>query len=218
MARVKSPLLGELYSEVWARISHLVQEKMEDPEQRDFLIDLLNIKYQHETSNYNIIPSRVEKRLFKLFLVTTQIEDPLIIEKTARNKRALEILKSPDFLRSINRLAGPHHPGESFKEGNFESLRRHIDAHKLRRLFTASVREDLWETDGPLPTYEQWEEIFACESSGGGWEHLENFLLTRSKTWQVTGNAAPSCTWPTGPEKSCLTSPWWKCLSVWAIP
>lgn len=181
MARVKSPLLGELYADVWSRISRLVQEKVEDPKQRDFLIDLLNIKYQHETSNYNIIPSRVEKRLFKLFLVTTQIEDPLIVEKTARNKRALEILKSHDFLRAVNRLAGPHHPGESFEEGNFESLRRHIDAHKLRRLFTASVRKDLWEKNGPLPTYDQWEEIFSHEPTDDGWEHLETFLLTPRK-------------------------------------
>jgi uncharacterized protein with ATP-grasp and redox domains len=181
MARVQSSLLGELYSEVWTRISHMVQEKVEDQEQQKFLTDLLYTKYQHETSNYNIIPSRVEKRLFKLFLVTTQIEDPLIVEKTARNKRAMEILKSPDFLRAINKLAGPHHPGESFKEGSFESLRRHIDALKLRRLFTASVRKELWETGGPIPTYEQWKEIFSSEPSGDGWEHLESFLLTPIK-------------------------------------
>jgi len=178
MARVQSPFLGEMYNQVWARIFSLVEAKIEDPDQRSFLIELLNIKFRHETANYNIIPSRLEKRLYKLFVVTTQIEDPLREEKAAVNRRAWDLEQSESFVRAVNAPPGPHHPAPCFKEINVESTRRHLDATKLKRLFQASVQTGLWAADRRPLTMEEWSEIFNRPVSGEGWENLENFLLT----------------------------------------
>ncbi|MEW5724207.1 MAG: ARMT1-like domain-containing protein [Thermodesulfobacteriota bacterium] len=171
MARVKSPMLGELYAQTWTRISRLVSAKIEDRARRDFLIDLLNIKHQHETANYNVIPSRVEKRLFKLFMVTTQIEDPMMEEKRACNRRALEIYKSEAFREAVNR------PPEARAVESLESMRRHLDASKLRRLFQASVQTQLWAEPGRTPVREEWDRIFGRPVTGDGWAALENLLL-----------------------------------------
>ncbi|MEW6264045.1 MAG: ARMT1-like domain-containing protein [Thermodesulfobacteriota bacterium] len=176
MARVKSPILGEMYSEGWGRIAHLVRSKIEDQGRADFLLDLLNIKYQHETANYNVIPSRVEKRLFKLFLDTTQIEDPLRDEKAARNRRAAEITTGPDFLEAVNRVVPPG-PGCPPAEAGLEASRRWIDAAKLKRLFQASVQPDIGTRD-PAASPSDWDEVFGRPVAGDGWAVLENFLLT----------------------------------------
>ncbi|MBU2547742.1 MAG: DUF89 family protein [Proteobacteria bacterium] len=178
MARKKSPLLGEMYNQVWSRIFNLVESKMDDPEKRAFLIDLLNIKFDHETANYNTLPSRVEKRLFKLFMVTTMIEDPLAREKETFNRRAANLYDSPDFVRAVNHPPGPHTPAPCFSDVNVESVRRHLDATKLRRLFQASVQTRLWESEYDPPDFEQWQDIFDRPVTSDGWEDLENFLLT----------------------------------------
>lgn len=178
MDRVKSPWLGERYNLAWSKIFNLVEAKIDDPERRAFLIELLNIKFQHETANYNIIPSRLEKRLYKTFVVTTQIEDPMREEKSARNRRALEVYNSRSFIRAVNMEAGPHTPPPSFKEVNIESSRRHLDATKLRRIFQASVQTRLWEKDHAPITEEEWADLFARPITGDGWEQLETFLLT----------------------------------------
>ena len=178
MARVKSPLLGELYSQVWSRIANLVRTRIEDPEQQSFLLDLLNIKYQHEIANYNMVPSRLEKRLFKLFIVTSQIEDPFIEEKIKINRRVTELCHGPTFLKALNsaiRTGVPRHPLES---NDLENNRRLLDAAKLKRLFQASVQNSHWNDDQPQPETEDWERLFQLPTRGDGWDLLEQFLLT----------------------------------------
>lgn len=189
MARVKSPFLGELYSEVWSRISNLVETKIEDEVQREFLIDLLNIKYQHETNNYNVIPSRLEKRLFKLFMVTTQIEDPLLHEKAECNRRAHRICGSQDFIRAVNRFTDPCISTDLANHDSLEDTRRTLDSAKLRRLFQASVQKSLWEEDENTPTMDEWNEIFDIPLADDGWGALEDFILTPDK--ELTGHYIP---------------------------
>ncbi|MFH1138731.1 MAG: ARMT1-like domain-containing protein [Pseudomonadota bacterium] len=178
MLRSKSPVLREMYNQAWSRISKVVEAKLEDQSHRDFLIELLNIKYEHETANYNIIPSRLEKRLFKLFVVTTQIEDPLRDEKDEANKRAESILRDPAFIRAINRPAGEYAPAKCFREESLESARRHLDATKLKRMFQISIQEKLWADGAAHPSEDDLARIFEQPISGGGWEQLETFLLT----------------------------------------
>ncbi|MFH1091241.1 MAG: ARMT1-like domain-containing protein [Pseudomonadota bacterium] len=189
MARVNSPLLGEMYTEAWAMISNLIKEKIEDPERQAFLLDLLNIKYQHETASCNIIPSRLSKRLFKLFVVTTQIEDPMREEKLARNKRVAALLENEAFIKAVNQPAGQYVPAPRFKEDNLEAHRRHLDATKLRRLFQASNQSRLWVQDQAAPGVPEWNEIFERPITGDGWGKLEDFLLAPRE--ELTGHWVP---------------------------
>ncbi|MBF0531322.1 MAG: DUF89 family protein, partial [Deltaproteobacteria bacterium] len=178
MARVKSPIIGEKYNELWSRISSLIKKAIDDPARVDFIRDLLYIKFQHETGNYNVIPSRVEKRLYKLFVVTTQVEDPFIEDKISRNQKAADILNSADFIKAVNNIQGIQDCLAPSPDLSLELLRRRIDAAKLRRLFQASVQSSLWETNLPLPATDEWQKIFQRPVEGDGWEALENFLLT----------------------------------------
>ena len=177
ISKSNSPLLREKYNQVWKNIYGLVEKCIEDQEQRDFLFELLNIKYLHETANNNVIPSRLEKRLFKLFMVTTQIEDPLREEKAACNKRSQEIYLSEGFIKSVNRAVGEYIPAPCFSGESIESARRHLDATKLRRLLQASVQTD-FRPDAPPKTEDEWDALFARPIIGDGWSQLENFLLT----------------------------------------
>nr|WP_319775873.1 hypothetical protein [uncultured Sphaerochaeta sp.] len=159
MDRVKSPLLGELYNQAWARVFNLMEKKVEDVQSRTFLTELLHTKFAHETANYNVIPSRLEKRLFKLFMVTTQIEDPLRDEKHACNRLAASFFESPSFIHQINQPAGPGEPAHDHGQLNIESTRRHLDATKLRRMLAVSVQAPLWERDRSIPAESEWTEI-----------------------------------------------------------
>lgn len=181
MARVKSPFIGEKYNDCWSRIAYLIKKEIDDPARADFIRDLLYIKFQHETGNYNVIPSRVEKRLYKLFMVTTQIEDPFIDDKYARNQKAAHILESDDFIKAVNSLPDIQDAQAGYSELNLETFRRRIDAAKLRRLFQASVQNQYWEMHRPVPSAAEWQHIFNQPLAGGGWEALENFLLTPAK-------------------------------------
>ena len=177
ISKSNSPLLREKYNQVWKNIYGLVEKCIDDQQQRDFLFELLNIKYLHETANNNVIPSRVEKRLFKLFMVTTQIEDPLREDKAACNKRAEDIYLSEGFIKSVNRPAGEHTPAPCFPGESIESARRHLDATKLLRLLQASIQTD-FRPEARSKTEEEWDDLFARPVSGDGWSKLENFLLS----------------------------------------
>ena len=177
MARIKSPILGEMYNQAWLKTYRLVQDKIEDEEFKPFLIDLLNIKYQHETANYNIIPSRVAKRLYKLFVVTTQIEDPLVEEKAALNHQAADLYHSQAFIDAVNRAPG--HDGESNICGEtIDEHRKWIDTTKLRRIIQASVQPFGPDTGTKPQSTAEWDELFARPITGNGWPELEKLLLT----------------------------------------
>lgn len=189
MDRVQSPVLGEQYNKAWSRIYRLVESKIEDPAQRAFLLELLHIKFLHETANYNIIPARLDKRLYKSFVVTTQIEDPMREEKTACNRRAHALYHTESFRQAVNLPVAVHEPESCAETPDVESARRRLDAAKLRRLFQASSQPDLWTADhGPL-TVEDWSNRFDRPINGNGWEQLESFLLTPEQ--DLFGHWAP---------------------------
>jgi uncharacterized protein with ATP-grasp and redox domains len=178
IGRVNRPFLRDMYNDAWSRISELVRTKIEDPALRAYLTELLNIKFEEETANYNVIPSRLEKRLYKLIIVSTQIEDPMAEEKEALNRWGKEVYDSEGFYRAANRSPGPHVPAHCFHGKSLESTRRHLDATKLRRLLQASVQTQTMNSNRVLPTEAEWDAVFKKPISGHGWEQLENFLLT----------------------------------------
>lgn len=178
MGRVNRPFLQELYNEVWSRIHSVAEGKMEDRGLRAYLSELLRIKFEQETANFNVIPSRLEKRLYKLILVTTQIEDPMTEEKIFLNRRATELYHSESFSRSANRPPGRQAGTPSEPPETIESIRKSLDATKLKRLLQASVlAEDPGSGKTPR-TAEEWDAAFNEPVSGDGWTPLEGFLLT----------------------------------------
>ena len=102
--RDQSKFIQKKYRAVLKRIQDLVNHQIEDRLERNYLSALLKIKYKHETRDRIMIPSRLEKRLMRIFLNRTQIQDPCADEKAKRNLRATRVLNSTAFVSALNHI------------------------------------------------------------------------------------------------------------------
>jgi uncharacterized protein with ATP-grasp and redox domains len=174
MRREKSRFLHEKYEEVLHRILGLIDQQIEDKLDKTFLKSLIKTKCQHETRDALMIPSRLEKRLLKIYIDRTQIEDPYLCEKTQRNTRAFQVLNSEAFQKALNHvddavlLSSPV---------SLNEIKKRVDYLKLRRLFSLSVKSALWETDDISQyTVEDYPKLFSSPLTGDGVEPLWQFL------------------------------------------
>ncbi len=85
MNKNQSEFLQKKYHEILQKILKVIDSQIEDKDEKAYLESLIKIKYQHETRDEIMIPSRLEKRLFGIFLNRTQIEDPYF-SSTAEKK------------------------------------------------------------------------------------------------------------------------------------
>ena len=104
MKREDPPYLKEKYDEVLHKVLSLIEHQIEDEWEKAYLKALVKTKYEHETRDGIMIPSRLEKRLLKIYINRTQIEDPYLCEKARRNKVASWILSSETFLRALDHV------------------------------------------------------------------------------------------------------------------
>ncbi len=179
MRREKSQFLQEKYKAVLEKILGLIDRQIEDEWDKTFLKSLVTTKYEHETRDALMIPSRLEKRLLKIYIDRTQIEDPNLFEKTDRNRRAFQVLNSEAFQTALNHvddavlLSSPM---------SLHDIRWRVDYLKLRRLFTLSIENGLWETDDILRyTVEDYLRLFGRRLYGDGAEPLWQFLQVKKE-------------------------------------
>lgn len=174
MRREKPQFLQEKYEEVLHRILGLIDRQIEDEWDKAFLKSLIKTKYQHETRDGIMIPSRLEKRLLKIYMDRTQIEDPYLSEKAQRNQRASRVLNSKAFRMALD------HVDDSFllsSPDSLEQLKIKVDYLKLRRLFALSVERSLWESDETSTyTVEDYLRLLSRPLTGDGVEPLWQFL------------------------------------------
>jgi len=174
MSRNESDFIQSKYQEVLERILKLIDGQIKDRNEKDYLNALIKIKYRHETRDEIMIPSRLEKRLIRIFLNHTQIVDPYIIEKAGRNRRAGRILNSEGFKKALNYFnrADLTDPPSSLTE-----LKALVEDLELKRLFSLAVESSLWESDESIAyTEEDFLRIFERPLSGNGIEPLFRFL------------------------------------------
>jgi uncharacterized protein with ATP-grasp and redox domains len=174
MRREKSPFVQERYEDVLRRILDLIDRQIEDEWDKTFLKSLIRTKYGHETRDGLMIPSRLEKRLLKIYIDRTQIEDPYAHEKAERNTRAFQALKSEAFQTALNHiddavlLSAPT---------GLDDVKERVDYLKLRRLFALSTDRSLWKSDEILRyTAEDYLRLFNLPLTGDGVEPLWQFL------------------------------------------
>jgi len=174
MRREESSFLRERYEEVLRNVLGLVEEQIEDPWEKDYLKALIETKYEHETRDGIMIPSRLEKRLLSIYLHRTQIEDPCLDEKAERNLRASQVLNSEVFQKALD------HVDDSVLLSSpisLDEIKRRADYLKLSRLFSLSVESALWESDDMSRyTVEDYLRFFNRPMTGDGIERLWGFL------------------------------------------
>jgi len=177
MKRESTPFLQEKYDEALRKVLSLVERQIEDDWEKAYLMALIKTKYEHETRDGIMIPSRLEKRLLNIYRNRTQIEDPCLCEKAERNKRASRALNSEAFQRALDSvddsvlLSSPV---------GLEQIKERADYLKLRRLFALSVESALWESDEMSQyTVDDYLRLFSRPMRGNGVEQLWRFLEIR---------------------------------------
>ena len=144
MSRKESDFIQSKYQEVLERILKLIDRQIKDQNEKDYLKALIKIKYRHETRDEIMIPSRLEKRLIRIFLNHTQIEDPNIIEKATRNRRVSRVLNSEQFQKALNYFDCTDLTNSLLSLTQLKAL---VEELELKRLFSLAVESSLWESD-----------------------------------------------------------------------
>ena len=101
-SRKAASFLKQAYDAVLKRTISLIDHEIEDTRERKYLESLVKIKFRHETRDYIMIPSRLEKRLIRIFLERTKIEDPWFADKLVRNDRMGRVLDSKTFKSALD--------------------------------------------------------------------------------------------------------------------
>ncbi|MDY0162894.1 ARMT1-like domain-containing protein [Desulfobotulus sp.] len=181
MGRNQSEFLQNRYQEVLVRILDVIDTFIEDSRARVFLESLIRIKFQHETRDELMIPSRLEKRLFRIFLNQTDIMDPYLPEKSRRNQKARETLKSQAFRDAFDfvDLSAMKTPPVSLGR-----IRDNLNALELKRLFLLTGAREIWQAEEAWsPDRDALLEVFSRPLVGDV-QTLFCFLGVRGETFQ----------------------------------
>ncbi len=141
MSRQYPPYLKSQYEQVFHRIMILVDEFIDSKYDTVFLKELIKIKYEDEIQTGLLLPSRLEKRLYKIFLSRTHIENPYSSEKMAANNSINKFLKSHIFQKALNQIEDSL---EMIKGLSLFELREKIKEIEFQRLLTLIAHDHLW--------------------------------------------------------------------------
>ena len=165
------------YDAVLERILNVIDEQIEEPNENNFLKSLVRIKFMHETRDHIMLPSRLEKRLLRIFINHSHIPDPYLCEKVSRNVQTGTSLKSEAFKKALNQIDASYltKPPDTISD-----IRKLADYLELKRLFALSVETSLW-TSAKSAGYDEDDflEIFKRNFTGNGVELLFDSLCVR---------------------------------------
>ncbi|HKJ99157.1 MAG TPA: ARMT1-like domain-containing protein [Desulfotignum sp.] len=176
MSRSCQQYLQERYQYVYDKVMQMVNDFIESAYDREFLTALIRIKYEHEIETCLIIPSRLEKRLCKIFLSRTHIENPYSQEKQHENRQAQKLLHSDTFKKAVNHIDGAF---KNIDTLSLHSLRKKIKEIELQRLLTVLCAQNLWcQKKMQTPSLEECKNIFNSPITGNGLARLIDLIHT----------------------------------------
>ncbi len=174
MSRKKNELTETEYQKIYKRLLKLIDDLISSKEEKVFLKSLINIKYEHEIEQNLIIPSRLEKRLYKIFVSRTHIEDPYVAIKRKKNLKVSKILKSKDFDKAINFT---NESVKCFSDNSLSLLKKKIDNIVLQRYLTLSSLDSGCNQDEDATVkFNDLMKIFNTEITGDGLPELVKLL------------------------------------------
>jgi len=178
MSREYPPFLEKEYEQVLKKVISLVEETIDSKYDNQFLKELLKIKYSDEIMTGLLIPSRLEKRLYKIFLSRTHIENPYANYKQRTNKKMHNFLNSERFKKALNQI--DHHL-ECIDGQSLSQLREKIKEIELNRLLTILAYDTLWKTNNKIPSVDTIKTIFETPFKGNGLSHLIGLMKGKKK-------------------------------------
>ncbi len=178
-------LLTSAYYDIWSRLEQLVNEVIESEFKRKYLLSLLSIKFQHETTSKVLLPERLEKRLLAIFTTISEINRPLATLKENENRRAVAYLESNDFLEAYNSLDGLEIQGST----TLKDIDLQLHLIRLRRLMLLSSISEIWRNDD-LPDPDYLRKVMNRTIEAEGWVWLCNWLRN-----VLNGERSPYILW-----------------------
>jgi len=193
MNKDQSNFIQEKYNEVLQRILKLIDRQIEDPIQKKYLKTLVNIKFKHETRDEIMIPSRLEKRLLRILMNHTQIEDPCIFEKASRNRRVSMALSSAAYQKALNYVDSS---SLSKSPTTLTVIKEFIEHLELRRLISLCVENALWDSEESKKyTQKNYLKLFKRSIIGNGVAPLFQFLGIHTKDRPADASRAKKILW-----------------------
>ena len=173
MSREPSAYLKSRYKAALDHILTLINTTIEDPGEKAYLTTLIKTKYAHETRDEIMIPSRVEKRLLRIFLNRTHIADPFQETKNLRNGNAAAFLASPLFNDAFQSIDD----GDLIPARAMNQVRTRLDHLAIKRLLTLLTAPEIWnQADHNFTHANELEALFQKPVTGKAAESFFSFL------------------------------------------
>ncbi len=133
------PELLQAYTARWRNFSRLVVDNTSPGQVRSRMVQFARHRFRIALASHIMIPSRMSKRLYSIFLTQSGIEDPAREIKKLSNRRAADLLGGKSLQRLL--YACPEGMGAC---GVISEMRKLLDRLELRRLLCLSAWAELW--------------------------------------------------------------------------
>jgi hypothetical protein len=179
MSRQYPVYLKNQYEQVLYRILSLIDKFIESKYDTVFLKELIKIKYEDEINTGLLMPSRLEKRLYKIFLTRTHIENPYSSEKRAANRNISKFLNSQTFQKALNQIDGSLN---RIKNYSLFELREKIKEIEFQRLLTLMAQEHLWSSENiKIGTLNNIKNMMKTPVKGNGLSSLLSLVKLKKQ-------------------------------------
>ncbi len=179
MSRKYPPFLKQRYKQVYEKIMDMVDELIDSDYDKQYLKTLIDIKYDDEIHTGLLVPSRLEKRLHKIFLSRTHIENPYSQEKKAVNKNAKKFLGSETLKKALNQLDDSLQLSQGI---TLTELREKIKEIEFVRRLTLLTQSHLWTHENQkIPPLTKIKKIFSIPVMGDGLSHLISLMKSKKQ-------------------------------------
>lgn len=180
MSRQYLPYLKKHYKQALGRVIAMIDELIDSEYDNRFLKALVKIRYDDEIQTGLLIPSRLEKRLYKIFLSRTHIENPYSEDKESANKKINKFLNSDTLKKALNRIDDSL---LTIKDLSLSGLREKIKEIEFQRRLTLITQNSIGTThENPkLPSLTQIRKIFKTPIKGNGLTQLLALVKARKQ-------------------------------------
>ncbi|MCD4674542.1 MAG: hypothetical protein K8S18_00910 [Desulfobacula sp.] len=179
MSRQYPLYLKKHYEQVFDRVISMIDGLIDSEYDNQFLKALIKIKYDDEIRTGLLIPSRLEKRLYKIFLSRTHIENPYSADKRAANKKIKKFLNSETLKKALNQIDDSLQTIENL---SLFELREKIKEIEFLRRLTLITQDRLWTHKNPkIPSLAKIKKIFNTPIKGDGLSPLMTLVKARKQ-------------------------------------
>jgi len=179
MSRKYPSYLKNRYKQVFAKIIAMIDELIDNEYDNRFLKELVKIRYDDEIQTGLLIPSRLEKRLYKIFLSRTHIENPYSEDKRSINKKIKKFIYSDTVKKALNQIDDSL---QTIKDLSLFELREKIKEIEFRRRLTLITQNSLWTLENSkIPPLTKLKQIFKTPIKGNGLAPLLTLVKARKQ-------------------------------------